>query len=597
MKGFSLSVGWKAGLIAVVGLIIVSMAGSIYTAAVYRGLVDSEFIERIITTGQGIARTVLPVLDDLQAMKPGEKTKKARGALEKQVKFLLTSASAAKDIYYTAVILDNGVVYTGTADKDQSYTLPKAAGSGAETIKGKYKSYPVVYKGRAARQLSFSYGEMTVIVGYSTASISGGVDAARGKVLIAMISGTMTVALVLLAYIFIRIVRPISRITEVSQHVSMGDISDKVSVVKTGDEMETLTRSFRDMSEYINLIAWVSESISNGELVDAFEPKSEKDILGKSFIRMLVYINDFAALLGRVAKGDLTASVVAKSDKDLLFGAFADMAASLKTLVSHIKDKADFLAASSKQLEDISKQGQTTVQQLAETIANISTATSDAAKNSQTASQASVRAEQSAKQGADKMAALLEKMKVLTAEIERSTSSMLKLEAHSEEIKNITAIIKSVADETKLLSFNAAIEAARAGEAGRGFVVVAEEIRKLSEMSTQQAVKISERIKEVRADIAGAVDIVNRESESIKESSQLTQETNSIFLDIVEAVDETASHMESIAATSQQIVASSEEAAAASQEQSSSMEELNAVVSEFTDTSKNLKESTDRFRI
>jgi methyl-accepting chemotaxis protein len=148
-----------------------------------------------------------------------------------------------------------------------------------------------------------------------------------------------------------------------------------------------------------------------------------------------------------------------------------------------------------------------------------------------------------------------------------------------------------------LLSFNAAIEAARAGNEGLGFAVVAEEIRKLSDMSTDQAVKIGHRIKIVRDDIAGAIETVNRESETIRESSKLSVETGEIFKDIVKSVDETVAQMESVASAAEEVSASSQEAAASSQEQTASMEEIGAMVTEFAETAKTLKESTDKFRV
>jgi methyl-accepting chemotaxis protein len=273
------------------------------------------------------------------------------------------------------------------------------------------------------------------------------------------------------------------------------------------------------------------------------------------------------------------------------------MASSLKSLVQNIKKQADYMAGSSAQLKEISDTSQSTIVQLAETIANISKATGESAANTQAALLASKNAETSAMFGSKKMTDLLEKSVVLSTDIEKSTASMQKLAEHSEEIKNMVTVIKAVADETKLLSFNAAIEAARAGEGGLGFAVVAEEIRKLSDMSTEQAVKIGHRIKVVREDIAGAIETVYKESETMKESSQLTRETNDIFRDIVKSIDETVAQMESVASAAEQVSASSQEAAASSQEQTAAMEEIGAMVSEFAETATTLKESTDKFSI
>jgi methyl-accepting chemotaxis protein len=174
---------------------------------------------------------------------------------------------------------------------------------------------------------------------------------------------------------------------------------------------------------------------------------------------------------------------------------------------------------------------------------------------------------------------------------------MRKLEDHSDEIKNMVEIIKSIADETKLLSLNAAIEAARAGQSGMGFAVVAEEIKKLSDLSTEQVKKISVRIKEVRDDISETVRISSDEAEEITDSSTLTEQANEEFIKIVTSIDETTAQVEGIAATGEEIAASSEQAAASSEEQSSSMQELAASAEELSNTARSMKEATDKFKV
>lgn len=367
--------------------------------------------------------------------------------------------------------------------------------------------------------------------------------------------------------------------------------------MKGEDEIARLTQSFDAMSKYITEVAAVSESLSVGELTDKFEPRSGKDILGTSFKKMILYINDVSLVLSDIAAGSLNTNFKNRSERDLLGSMVIAMLEGLKELVGSIKSSSAVMAGSSKQLASIATESQATISQLAETIANISQATSEAAKNSQTASAAAMKAEASARAGSEKMDLLMEKMAALRQSSDLSNKQMETLGKHSEEIKNMVSIIESVADETKLLSFNAAIEAARAGEAGRGFAVVAEEIRNLSEMSTAQAKKISSRIKLVRDDIAAAVDIAQESLKELTEGSLITEEAHRNFSDIVASVDEAAAQVENIAASSQQIAASSEEASASSQEQAASMEELNASAEEVSAAAEHMKQMTDKFTL
>ncbi len=609
-KNAAMSLGFKISFMVLATMVLISLAGSTYDAYIYKKIVMKEFQERIITLGENTASLVsqsMLELQNLQNMSASQKAKlkiNPERRIKQRINEVLQAAVSRKDIIYAAIKQNNAVISsafvsgnaklpekTKTDKKFTSYPLYSVLGKGESSYE---ITIPIELKG--GDELLLMGNEVgQLILGFDMKSITKQINSGTQSAFIFTSLNATVIGVLIVLFIFFNMIRPIKKLSRISARIATGDISENIEVIKSNDEIGVLTKSFHEMSEYINFIAWVSENVSSGEVVDAFEPKSDKDTLGISFIKMLKYINEISSFLGKVAKGDLTTSFMAKSDKDMLGNACADMTASLKTLVSSIQDQSNFLADSSKQMMNISEQSKATIGQLAETISNISNATSEAAKNSQTASHASIKAENSAKKGTERMNMLLEKMTELSSEIGLSTQSMNKLGKHSEEIKNMTAVIKSVADETRLLSFNAAIEAARAGEAGRGFVVVAEEIRKLSDMSNEQAVKIAERIKAVLKDIAEAIEIVNREYEGIRAGEELAKETNMLFIDIVKSVDETAAQMESIAASSQQIAASSQEASASSQEQSSSMEELNAVVSEFADTANTLKSATDKF--
>ncbi|MDO8915209.1 MAG: methyl-accepting chemotaxis protein, partial [Coriobacteriia bacterium] len=188
----------------------------------------------------------------------------------------------------------------------------------------------------------------------------------------------------------------------------------------------------------------------------------------------------------------------------------------------------------------------------------------------------------------------------------------------SEEIGKIVDVITSIADQTNLLSLNAAIEAARAGESGRGFSVVAEEVRKLAEGSGKAAEQIGELIKEVQSETAKAVkymeigtsevaigtEVVGRTGEVLREINDAVSRTAVLADEIAKAMttqrDRTSSvdrAMHDIAAVVEQNAASAEETAAAAQEQTACMEEVSSSAQDLADMAHRLEESVRIFRL
>lgn len=591
-----LSLGAQAGLIVFLGVTAIATGVALFNGASYKALLEQKFSEKIVTLGENITYMAEPYVKTF--MESGGKELARAEAM--QLNFILEAAVTREDMLYTAVRLNGRVVSVSSADGRQNITLPETKmldkdmlGYFMSSIKGMGKSsyeisLPLVYKSR-------DVGE--VVVAFDRTALEGQMSQVTRKSVMIVIAGSIIMSLLIFGYMFFKIIRPVNTVARVADEISRGEVGDEIKVMKGNDEIARMTQSFDAMSKYITEVAALSESLSVGELTDKFEPRSDKDILGNSFKKMILYINDISMVLSDIAAGNLNTNFKNRSDRDLLGSMVISMLEGLKELVGSIKNSSGVMAGSSKQLASIATESQATISQLAETIANISQATSEAAKNSQTASAAAIKAEASARAGSEKMDKLMEKMAALRQSSDMSNQQMETLGKHSEEIKNMVSIIESVADETKLLSFNAAIEAARAGEAGRGFAVVAEEIRNLSEMSTAQAKKISSRIKLVRDDIAAAVVIAQESLKELTEGSLITEEAHRNFSDIVASVDEAAAQVENIAASSQQIAASSEEASASSQEQAASMEELNASAEEVAAAAEHMKQMTDKFTL
>jgi methyl-accepting chemotaxis protein len=357
--------------------------------------------------------------------------------------------------------------------------------------------------------------------------------------------------------------------------------------------------------------------------------------------RILNPLHQLGEVMGVAAAGDLTARApivhedeigVLSDDCNHLIGSLSDIASNVRRSAESVSAAATELSASSEEINSSTMEISTSVQQIAHgaelqsrkveettsameaivaTVASVSERADEASRITQDASRFALHGEEATAQAITKIGDVQQAIVTLAASVEL-------LGRRSEEIGKIVDVITSIADQTNLLSLNAAIEAARAGESGRGFSVVAEEVRKLAEGSGKAAEQIGELIKEVQAETAKAVkymevgttevavgaEVVGKTGEVLREINDAVSRTAALADEIAKAMNEqrdrTASvdrAMHDIAAVVEQNAASAEETAAAAEEQTACMEEVSSSAQDLADMAHRLEESVHIFRL
>ncbi|TLM80584.1 MAG: methyl-accepting chemotaxis protein [Actinobacteria bacterium] len=352
-------------------------------------------------------------------------------------------------------------------------------------------------------------------------------------------------------------------------------------------------------------------------------------------------LRDLGAVMVTAGRGDLRArAAVGRRDEigilaeecNALIGSLAGIASNVRRSAESVSAAAAELSASSQEINSSTIEISSSVQQIAHgaelqsrkveetssAVEGITRSMNDVAMQALESAQVSEAAAKATEKGEEATAEAVVKIREVKAAIDTLSESVDLLGRRSEQIGDIVDVITSIADQTNLLSLNAAIEAARAGESGRGFSVVAEEVRKLAEGSGKAAEQIGELIKEVQAETAKAVrfmeigarevavgtDVVDKTGEVLREISSSVSRTAILAEAIAKAVQDQAGRgasldkaIHDIAAVVEENAASAEETAAAAEQQTACMEEISSAAQELADMSRRLEDSVHQFQV
>lgn len=306
--------------------------------------------------------------------------------------------------------------------------------------------------------------------------------------------------------------------------------------------------------------------------------------MGWLIMRMITNpLNQIVATIREVARGNLKVEKLNISSQDefgRLFSEFNTMTQSLKTLVTSFSSTAEQVAASAEELTANADQSAQATSQVAATICDLargsekqvtaldttaavveqmSAGIQQIAANANAVNNVAEKTTSAAKDGNTAVDAAIRQMSSIENTVLRSAGVVTKLGDRSKEIGQIVATISGIAGQTNLLALNAAIEAARAGEQGRGFAVVADEVRKLAEQSQEAAKQIAGLITEMQSETGHAVLAMNEGTHEVKVGADVVANAGHAFKEIVRLIDEVSSQIKEISIAIQQMASGSKQ--------------------------------------
>jgi methyl-accepting chemotaxis protein len=365
---------------------------------------------------------------------------------------------------------------------------------------------------------------------------------------------------------------PLGNLTGVAERITVGDLSSAVAVSERGDEVGMLTRAFERMTRALRAMAGAAEQIAAGDLRASVQPQSPSDVLGNAFARMT---ENLRRQIGGMVEGAA-----------VLGSAASEIVAATAQLASGASESAAAVSETTTTVEEIRQTAQLASQK-ARVVAD--------------GAQKAVQISHNGRKSTDDAAAGMGRIRT---QMEAIAESMMRLSEQSQTIGQIIATVEDLAAQSNLLAVNAAIEAAKAGEHGKGFGVVAQEVKSLAEQSRQATDRVRTILSDIQKATTAAVMATEQGGKAVEAGGKQTEMAGESIAALASSVTEAAQAATQIAASSQQQLVGMDQVAGAmenikqaSMQNVASAKQLEAAARSLNDLGQRMKQLVESYTI
>ncbi len=342
------------------------------------------------------------------------------------------------------------------------------------------------------------------------------------------------------------IATPITSMVAVAKEMAQGRIQEKVTY-SSKDEIGELAESFREIIAYQQTLANCANQLAYGNLTVELQSKSDEDILGVAFVRMIAQLRTAIQDVADNAQGLNRASGELALASDQAGQATSQIATTIQQVAKGITQQSEATSQSATSVEHLNRvvdgvekgarAQANAASRMAEFTELLSSTLHQVSGNTNSVSLEAEKASKAARDGQNIVKNTARVMNSIRARVGLTSQKVQEMGKRSDQIGTILEAIDEIATQTNLLALNAAIEAARAGEHGKGFAVVADEVRKLAERASTSTKEIANLIKDIQKTVSEAVDAMNESTLEVENGTGHTSQAGTALDNILKAAE------------------------------------------------------------